>query len=93
MYHVTLNAYCLHQEYLIIPISGALDFTQMHNEAAGSPHCKALHLPAQKFRFFVLSHHTVWESTWHRAQNGLGTASSAESVSVSKTLGSSCHNI
>lgn len=44
MYPVTLNSYCLQQEYLIIPISGALDFTQMRNEAAASPHCKALHL-------------------------------------------------
>lgn len=46
MYPVTLNSYCLQQEYLIIPISVPLDFTQMCNEAAESPHCTALHLSA-----------------------------------------------
>jgi len=44
MYPVTLNSYCLQQEYLVIPISVLLDFTQMRNEAAESPLHKALHL-------------------------------------------------
>lgn len=33
------------------------------------------------------------KNTWHRAKNGLGKVSSADSVAVSKTLGSLGHNI
>lgn len=43
MYLIFLNSYSLQQEYLIIQISVLLDFTQMHNKAAESPGCKALH--------------------------------------------------
>lgn len=52
-------------------------FTSEHR-SSGSSHC-----------YFA----RYGKSTWHRAQNGLGRASSAECVYVSKTLGSLCHNI